>query len=222
MKKIIFTLLLLSSCGPPPRFDEVCQSEKHSYKGKILIDPGHGGDDCGTEAGEKQKYREKNLTLSTSRQLKKNLQQLGYQVILSRDSDIFISLADRVQLSQDEMPDLFVSIHFNSAPNPSAQGIEVYYYRAIQERAPASRKLAEEILNSVVKKTGAKSRGVKHGNFAVIRDTAVPAVLIEGGFLTNREELNKIKESNYMKKLSIGIAQGIDSFMHQLHDKKSV
>jgi len=73
--------------------------------------------------------------------------------------------------------------------------------------------LAQSILDKTIKNTQAKSRGVKHGNYAVIRETAMPAVLIEGGFLTNTSEMEKIKSAAYLKSLALGIAQGIQNYL---------
>ena len=110
---------------------------------------------------------------------------------------------------------LFVSLHFNSAPSKEADGIEVYYYRSPdnKERTENSRILAKDVLDNILEQTQAKSRGTKHGNFAVIRQTNMPAILVEGGFLTNDEEMQKIKDPSYLKKLAWGVALGIKDYL---------
>ncbi|MFS6835649.1 N-acetylmuramoyl-L-alanine amidase family protein, partial [Staphylococcus aureus] len=135
---------------------------------------------------------------------------------MTRKTDTFVTLDGRAKFANDRKPDLFVSVHFNSAPSAQAHGIEVFYYRSEQdvERSATSKELAEKILQKVLVNTEAKSRGVKHGNLAVIRKTTMPAVLIEGGFLTNEQEFQKLRDSAYIKKLAWGIAQGIQDFLN--------
>lgn len=181
----------------------------------IIIDPGHGGEDFGTHSLTSPKYQEKNLNMSTAQLVKENLEKMGYRPILTRSTDEFISLENRAEMANKRQSDLFVSVHYNSAPSRQAEGVEVYYYQSETDpaRTKASRTLAEKILNHVIDKTDAKSRGVKHGNFAVIRETKMPAVLIEGGFLTNEDEMDKIKDPNYLKSIAWGIAQGIEEYV---------
>lgn len=177
----------------------------------IIIDAGHGGEDNGTQSPFKPSYLEKSLTLTTSRMVRDFLNQMGYQTQMTRESDIFIPLKTRASLANGANPALFVSIHYNSAPSKEANGIEIFYYlsETDKERSVASKKLATTMLKKVLERTGAKSRGVKSANFAVIRETNMPAVLIEGGFLTNQEEMQKIKDPAYLKQLALGIAQGV-------------
>ena len=139
---------------------------------------------------------------------------MGYQTAMTRKDDTFVSLDGRAQFANGLKPVLFVSIHFNSAPAVKAEGVEVFYYRSDQnkERSAISKLLAENILNKIISNTDAKSRGVKHGNLAVIRKTTMPAVLVEGGFLTNETEYQKLKDVSYIRRLMWGIAQGIQTF----------
>lgn len=181
----------------------------------IIIDPGHGGDDYGTHSLGTPKYHEKYLNMSTAQLVKRFLQQQGYQVIMTRTDDTFVSLDDRAAFANKLNPRLFVSIHYNSAPSRDAEGIEVFYYRLSEDksRVTKSKELARTILSRTTQNTQANSRGVKHGNYAVIRETTMPAVLIEGGFLTNEAEMNKIKTPAYMKQIALGIAQGIQDYL---------
>lgn len=183
-------------------------------KAYIFLDPGHGGSDVGTQSISKPRYQEKSLNLVTAKFVRDYLQQLGYRVELTRLEDKFISLEKRAQMANDKMPDLFVSIHYNSAPSGEAQGVEVFFYQSKENkhRASQSKHLAQSVLRHVLSQTQANSRGVKHGNFAVIRETNMPAILIEGGFVTNESELQNLKDPNYLKKLAWGIAKGVDEY----------
>lgn len=180
----------------------------------IVIDPGHGGEDMGTRSLSGPKYEEKSLALSTSLMLRTYLQQMGFEVKMTRSTDRFIALDKRASFANEHDPDLFVSVHYNSAPSKEADGIEIYYYKSSEDkkRSDKSKLVAEIVLKRMISNTSAHSRGVKHGNFAVIRETKMPAILIEGGFMTNQEEMAKIKDPSYLKQLAWGIAQGIDDF----------
>lgn len=183
-------------------------------KGYIILDPGHGGSDVGTQSISKPRYQEKSLNLVTANFVKGYLEQLGYRVMLTRKEDKFVSLEKRAQIANEKKPDLFISIHYNSAPSSEAQGVEVFFYHSKENknRADASKSLAQSVLKNVISNTKAPSRGVKHGNFAVIRETKMPAILIEGGFVTNEAELQKLKDPTYLKRLAWGIAKGVDEY----------
>lgn len=221
-KYLFFVLfLLLQGCSPSvrPSQDVVSEAPIRMPKKKqgplIIIDPGHGGEDKGTESPFKPSYQEKSLTLATSRIVRDFLKQMGYQTQMTRSDDTYIPLKMRASIANEAKPALFVSIHYNSAPSKEANGIEIFYYRSEtdKERTEASKRLASVVLDKVIERTQAKSRGVKTANFAVIRETNMPAVLIEGGFLTNQEEMQKIKDPAYIKQLALGIAQGVDQFV---------
>lgn len=220
-KLLFFLFLLLQGCSPSvrPSQDTVTQVPIRIVPKKpgplIIIDPGHGGEDRGTESPFKPSYQEKSLTLATSRIVKDFLQQMGYQTQMTRSDDTFIPLKMRASIANEAKPALFVSIHYNSAPSKDANGIEIFYYpsETDKQRTDASKKLASIVLDKVLARTQAKSRGVKTANFAVIRETNMPAILIEGGFLTNQEEMQKIKDPAYIKQLALGIAQGVDQFV---------
>lgn len=189
-------------------------SRKMSVVKTVVIDPGHGGKDLGTHSSKNPSYKEKELNLATARVLQRYLQKLGYRVLMTRGDDSSIDLIDRATFANDCQCDLFVSVHYNSAPNTQAAGIEVYFFPSKEKphRAKASELLAQYVLNGTAELTQAKKRGVRKGNFAVIRETKMPAILVEGGFLTNEEERGNILQANYRKKLALGIAQGIEHF----------
>lgn len=177
----------------------------------VILDPGHGGTDEGAKV---QSVMEKRIALTTALMTKKQLEALGYRVIMTRSRDTFLALAHRVEIANKAKAALFVSIHYNSSPNPAAKGIEIYYYDARGEnRTRASKRLANLILHQVVDQTEAHSRGVRRGNFYVVRETSMPAVLVEGGFMTNYDERFNLKDRKYLEKIAKGIAQGVHNFL---------
>lgn len=181
----------------------------------IVIDPGHGGHDTGTQSISKPRYQEKSLNLITAQFVRDYLQQLGYQVFLTREKDRYVSLDKRAKLANERKPTLFVSIHYNAALSAEAEGVEVFYYHSKEnkERTIKSKQLAQAALKSILENTKAKSRGVKQGNYAVIRETNMPAILIEGGFVTNEKELQKLKDPIYLKQLAWGVVCGIEEYL---------
>jgi N-acetylmuramoyl-L-alanine amidase len=133
---------------------------------------------------------------------------------MTRNTDHFISLPKRVEIASQADANIFVSVHFNSSRSPDAKGIEVFFCEGKDDkvRSTASRKLADAILSRVIRRTSASSRGVKKGNFYVIRETSMPAVLVEGGFISNPAERALIKSRDYQEKIAQGIADGIDQY----------
>jgi N-acetylmuramoyl-L-alanine amidase len=180
----------------------------------IVLDAGHGGTDLGTR-GRSPYSEEKKMTLQTARLVKMYLSRLGYRPVMTRSIDLFLSLERRVEIANKSNADLFVSIHFNSARTPNAKGVEIFFFDSKEHRrkAKASRILAERILSRVIRRTKAASRGVKKGNFYVLRETEMPAVIVEGGFLSNPQELQFLKDPEYLEQLARGIADGIDSYL---------
>jgi N-acetylmuramoyl-L-alanine amidase len=183
----------------------------------VVIDAGHGGNDQGAKANNPY-CEEKRICLQTARLLKKYLDQLGYHVIMTRNTDAFIPLHRRVEIAKQSDAAIFVSVHFNSSRIPTASGIEIFFYDSKEEkrRAVASKKLADSILTRLLRRTRAHSRGVKKGNLYVLRETSMPAVLIEGGFISNPEERANLKSLDYQNKIARGVADGIDYYFKKL------
>jgi N-acetylmuramoyl-L-alanine amidase len=193
---VVFSSLL---CADPPK------------KPIIILDAGHGGSDEGTKINT---FKEKRLTLVTVLLTKKHLEELGYRVLLTRGRDVYLSLNKRVFIANKMHAALFVSVHFNSAPSKEAQGIEVFYYDSEEHwRTRSSKHLARCVLSALIDQTEATSRGIKRGNFHVIRETKMPSVIVEGGFFTNFQERQKLRRRDYIDRISLGIAQGIDKYM---------
>lgn len=179
----------------------------------VVIDAGHGGTDMGTRS-KTPFCEEKRLCLQTARLVRKYLDQLGYHVVMTRQTDAFIPLARRVEIASQAASSIFVSIHYNSARSPLAQGVEVFFFDSKESptRAQSSQRLASGILSSIIRRTGFTSRGVKKGNFYVLRETTMPAIIIEGGFISNPRECALLKDLEYQEKIAKGIADGIDRY----------
>jgi N-acetylmuramoyl-L-alanine amidase len=218
MRKLILFILFafpLMGFSSPIKAKPLAYSAYSSQEAPIVvIDAGHGGLDLGARA-RNPFCEEKRIALICAKYVKKYLDQLGYRVILTRTNDVFLPLPRRVHIANHSRCQLFVSIHFNSSPNKEASGLEIFYCEKQEEvkQAQASKRLATSILNDIIKKTKAKSRGVKKGNFFVIRESKVPAVLVEGGFISNSYERSMLRDKEYLEKLGRGIADGVDKYL---------
>ncbi len=172
----------------------------------FVIDPGHGGLDNG--ASGKKGTLEKELNLEVSLRLKDLLEEAGANVVLTRFEDTFISLYERSFLANYLMADIFISIHTNSHPKPQIEGIEVFYYPNHSQARP----IATKILDAMAGRTGLKKLAVKTNNFVVIRETQMPGVLLELGFLSNAQEELRLRSDEYKNNAAEGIFQGILDF----------
>ncbi len=179
----------------------------------IVLDPGHGGYNVGAR-GKKPSCEEKKLALLTAKMTKRHLEDLGYRVVLTRSSDFFVPLERRVFIANHSRGELFVSIHFNSCPSKEVQGIEIYYTESQENkrRSLDSKKLAHAVLGKTVLRTNALSRGVRSANFYVTRETNIPAVLVEGGYITNLAERKQLRSRDHLEKIASGIAEGIHHY----------
>jgi N-acetylmuramoyl-L-alanine amidase len=166
-----------------------------------VIDAGHGGFDRGGIPG--QRISEKEMTLDVAQRLKGVLTANGYQVVMTRDSDVFVPLATRVAIANSYGNAVFVCIHFNSANRMGAGGIETYFY------GRGSLPLASAIHYYVVGGAPSSNRGVRRRGFYVLRKTRIPAVLVECGFLTNPTEGAYAQSASYRQKLAEEIAAGV-------------
>lgn len=184
----------------------------------IIIDAGHGGQNLGAHI-QNPFCEEKRMTLLTARYLKKYLNQLGYRVIMTRSTDVFVSLQKRVEVANHSKGDLFISVHFNSSRSPLPQGVEVFFSDTKDDpaRAHSSHQLASSILPRIIRRTQASSRGVKKAEFFVTRETKMPSVLVEGGFLSNSHERTCLKDPQYLEKIARGIVEGVDYYFKKFH-----
>ncbi len=167
----------------------------------VVIDAGHGGFDRGGIPG--QRVPEKVMALDVAQRLEKRLRQAGYRVVMTRDSDVFVPLGERVRIANSYRDAVFVCIHFNSATRAGANGIETYYYSS------NSAALAAHIHRQVVSGTTGENRGIRRRGYYVLRRTSIPAILVECGFLTNPTEAQLVLESGYRQRLADRIADGV-------------
>jgi N-acetylmuramoyl-L-alanine amidase len=184
---------------------------------KIVIDPGHGSlepEPLGYLAGTKTKtgVREKDVVLTISKKLADYLRADGYMVYLTREDDAsaLIDIYRRVDFSNQAGADLFVSVHANGDENPAMKGAEVYWYE------PQSRPLAEMIEADISAATGRAPGGVFYASFGVTRQTRIPAVLVETGYMTNPEESAGFADSLFLEQCAEGIARGIARYAKSL------
>ncbi|MGG3965403.1 N-acetylmuramoyl-L-alanine amidase [Heyndrickxia faecalis] len=178
---------------------------KKGIKGKtIVLDPGHGGTDNGTTGA--YGTLEKLVTLKTANALYEKLKKAGARVILTRDSDTYVSLPERTTISKTNHADAFVSIHFDSAEDPHTRGHTTYYYHA------QDYDFARLVNNQITSRLGTVDRGVKFGDFHVIRENTQPAILLELGYLSSPAEEKHIMEKSFQTKAVAGIYNGLKAY----------
>ena len=199
---------------------------KGQYSKTIFLDPGHGGRDSGAYY---YNVAEKDLNMQVYRKLRKKLEELGYKVLTSRDSDIDVDfITERSRMVNKTNSDIFISIHFNatSSAYSRASGIQTYsysdepdypskinpYWHNHPDRMSESKRLAAAIHSSLLAETGAKDAGLLERSFAVLREAAKPAVLLELGYMDNFAENQQIRDSHYQDKLVAGIVKGIQKY----------
>lgn len=177
------------------------------YKDKlIVIDPGHGGYDSGA-TGRILNVKEKDVNLEVSLKLKKLLENEGFKVYMTRDDDNYIGLYDRPAIANELGADAFVSVHANSAGNSSAQGVEVLYY---PNDGRGNKTFANIMQNALVQGLNARDRGIiQRPKLVVIRETKMPAVLLELGFLSNQREEQLLSQEDYRQKCAEAALKGI-------------
>jgi N-acetylmuramoyl-L-alanine amidase len=212
----------------------------------IVIDAGHGGFDTG--AVSPRFTREKDLVLDIAKRVKKLLESQGVQVIMTRDVDVFVPLAERARIANQKRGDLFVSIHANASFTRSLRGLEIYhlseatddqalaleraedsvlqYETAVpgkdvrtilwdlkeSENRKESIRVADEILNSIPRATPVYSTKLRAANFYVLKWTECPSILIETGYVTNRQDENRLRSSIYRQHLAEGIVKGLMNY----------
>jgi N-acetylmuramoyl-L-alanine amidase len=172
---------------------------------KVMIDAGHGGSDPGAISLTGKFEKDVNLAIAkkTADLLK---QDRKFQVILSRSQDTYLSPADRVKLANQNGVDLFISIHANTASQPSVKGTETYYWRE------DSKTFANILHKHVVIAFGSTDRKVKQERFAVLRDTVMPAALLEIGFMTNTSDEIRMHEEQVQLQISLAIVAAIKEY----------
>ena len=178
--------------------------KKPPIKNKVVIDPGHGGTDYGAI---REGINEKDITLDVSQRVASILKSRGYKYALTRKDDTYLELQERCDFTEEENPEIFVSIHVNSAVATEPNGLETHYYHE------PSKELAEIIQKHLVKNIDSKDRGILKSKFYVINHTDVPAVLVEIGFLSNPEERAEIITEKRKQATAKAIADGIIEYL---------
>jgi N-acetylmuramoyl-L-alanine amidase len=188
-------------------------------RGKLItLDPGHGGSDPG--ALGRRGSHEKKLNLDLALQVKAILERAGARVAMTRTNDIDltpVNASDRDELSARTMvantrkADIFVSIHHNSSPSPDLCGTTTYYFR----KTNLDLILAQAVHEAMLKGGGLTNQGVRTANFYVVKNTLMPAVLLEIGFMSNPKEEQTLNNPVFQQKMAVAIVAGIDRFFNQ-------
>ncbi len=173
----------------------------------VVLDPGHGGSDPGAQRGD---LREKDMTMGITLKLKKELEKQGLRIILTRSDDTFVSLEDRVRITNEVKPDAFVSVHINSLESDSEIcGIETYYQN------DCSKVLAQKIHQALVGQLEVPDRSVRKARFYVVNHTPHPAILAEVGFISNKKEREKLMSGEYQGRVAEALSQGIIIYLSE-------
>ncbi|MGI8431504.1 MAG: N-acetylmuramoyl-L-alanine amidase family protein [Chthoniobacterales bacterium] len=227
---LVFSFLYFLRMTPPAR--RLAQPHRPTPTGEeplvIVLDPGHGGDDSGAMCGA---IMEKDLALDVAQRAEMLLREAGYKTVLTRDSDRYLSLAERAEVANAEKHSLFVSIHFNDGERAAASGVETYFAARQRTTAPGilgwlsffqpaepkpllaqSESLARFLQTALVEHTRAVNRGTKSAEFYVIRNVRHPAALVEGGFITNPEDVTKLTTEKYRQEIAAAISDGIHRY----------
>jgi N-acetylmuramoyl-L-alanine amidase len=220
----------------PPKPQIVQPSPAPKPFAVVVLDPGHGGQDSGAVCGG---VLEKDLTLDVVRRIERLLEANGVATVMTRVGDSYISLADRAALANRVRDSILISIHFNEDNRPISTGVETYYaahqitggsfvaswlpflWRALSESPNfESQSLASFIQEALVVRTRALDRGTKARQFFVIANVTCPAVLVEGGFLTNKEDISKLASEDYREEIAAAVSDGILRYRDALKQRQ--
>lgn len=177
---------------------------------KLFIDPGHGGQDPGAMA---HGLYEKTLVLDLAKRIESKLKVFeNVEVKMSRNDDRYLSLTERTNIANIWKADLFISLHINSATDEAANGFESYIYNGdVSAKTKAFQNVAHpEIMAQI---PGVRDRGKKMANFAVLRQSHMPALLTENLFIVNKADADRLKQSSFIEKLATGHVKGIEKFL---------
>lgn len=177
-------------------------------KKTVVVDAGHGGSRDGAKY---EGIKEKDINLAVSLKLEALLLAQGYNVVMTRTTDVYMDLYDRADIANDVNADLFVSIHSNAFENPDVHGAITYHHPS----STRGERLAKAIQSPLCTTTGAQNRGISSADFVVLRETDMCAVLVEMGFMTNHDELMNLNDAAYQDKLAQGICEGIVRYLNQ-------
>ena len=189
---------------PSVQDEKAEKPKKPPIKNKVVLDPGHGGTDYGAI---REGINEKDITLDLTQRVASILKSKGYKYALTRTEDVFIGLQERCDYTEAENPQIFVSIHVNSAVATEPYGIETHYYHE------PSKELADIIQKHLINNINTKDRGVIKSKFYVINHTDVPAVLVETGFISNPDERADLITEKRKQATAKAIAEGIIEYL---------
>ncbi len=179
----------------------------------VVVDAGHGGNDGGTYSG---KIIEKDITLAVAKKMQKLLEEQDINVIMTRETDEYMELKERTQISNENDTDLFISVHCNYYEGGSeVKGIECYY----AEDDEISKKVAETIMKNIDKISGLRNRGAKEEDYFVTEFNDAPAVLVEMGFLSNPTECKNLADSDYQQSLAEELVEGVLKSLKMLEEE---
>lgn len=170
----------------------------------IVLDPGHGGRDTG--AIGLYGLKEKNIVQSTAEKVAEKLRNSGANVITTRVGDHYLSLDNRVQISNSQYTDVFISLHYNASPILTAQGTNTFYF------SEASRQLAQSVQSSIAAMTDLRNRGIERESYYVLRNTNAKAILLELGFITNPYDSAIVQNADYQYQLAQAITDGLINY----------
>lgn len=177
--------------------------EKKPGSKVIVLDAGHGGRDQGTSSGD---VLEKDINLSVVKKLAKLLENDKIEILLTREDDTKVGLEERAEFANKNEADLFISLHCNYCEEDAGvQGLECYYREDSEEGGA----LASHIVDAFEGEDRIINRGTRTANFRVLRNTRMPAVLVEMGYLSNRTERDKLADEAYQEILAEKLAEGI-------------
>ena len=171
----------------------------------VCIDPGHGGSDPGAQANG---LNEKDLNLDIALKARPLIEAAGYRVMMTRESDVYVSLEDRCAMANRAHAAIFVSIH-NNAYQADDQGTETYCYYNSED----GRRLATEIHHEVVKRINRPDRGVKEAGFYVLKNSDMTSSLLEGAFITNTEDAKLLADEGFRQKIAEGVSAGVNHYL---------
>ncbi len=181
--------------------------------GTVMLDAGHGGNDCGTTEAE---LPEKEVNIQIALKIQTELEKRGIRVFMTRKDDTYVSLKERVEMAKKEQPDIFLSIHQNSFEDGNVRGTEIWYNEEKRIGGDKSRVLAERIQEEIIKDSQVISRGiVEDQELQVLRETEVPAVLMEIGYVTNAEDWKQMTSPDYQEMIAGYIAEAVKAYLLQ-------
>lgn len=173
----------------------------------IVVDAGHGGFDSGA-IGAAGSF-EKNAALSAASALASKLRQAGANVIMTRQSDVYLTLSARTAISASNRTDAFISLHYNSSTFPSVRGLTTYYYSSSKDKP-----LAQAVQSHLISSTGRMNDGVRFGDFHVLRENPKHAILVELGFISNYNEEFVVTSQSFQNKAADGIVAGLEDYFN--------